>query len=96
MKLKLMAVFDTASRAFLPPFAVATEAMALRQFRKVAEEQPKHDFCRYPDQYVLYVLGDWDNETGLISNLEQRTLGSLQVIVGQRELELGVDDHASE
>lgn len=89
MKLKLMAVFDQASKAFLAPFAVATEAMAVRQFSRVALEQPNHDFVRYAHQYNLYVLGSLDNETGVISEVEQRSLGSLQVIIGQGELSLG-------
>lgn len=83
MKLKLMAIFDQASRAFLPPFAVATEEIALRQFVKLPEEQPNHDLVRYADSYNLYVLGSFDNESGLISELEQRSLGSLQILMGK-------------
>lgn len=83
MKLKLMAIFDQASRAFLPPFAVATEEIALRQFVRLPEEQPNHDLVRYAESYNLYVLGSFDNESGLISELEQRSLGSLQVLMGK-------------
>jgi len=92
MKLKLMAVFDVAARAFHAPFVVATEAIAVRQFARVAEDQPTHDYVKYGDQYTLYVLGSFDNENGLVSEVEQRSLGSLQVICGQRELPLAVKE----
>lgn len=86
MKLEVMAIFDVACRAFLPPFVVASEAIALRQFLQLAETQPKHDFVRFSHQYTLYRLGEWDNETGRFSNLEPEGLGTLQVLMGQRDL----------
>lgn len=92
MKLKVMAVFDQAAKAFHNPFVVATEEIGVRQFARVMREQPAHDFVRYADQHNLYVLGSFDNETGVISQVEQRSLGSLQVIVNQHELTLEEKD----
>lgn len=80
MKVKVMAVFDQASCAFLPPFCVASREMALRQFSRVISEQPKHDFALYPDQYTLYELGTFDNEFGTFSDLTPTSLGTIQVI----------------
>lgn len=80
MKLKLMAIYDTASKAFLPPFAVASLEVCLRQIVKVTQEQPNHDFARYGDQYVLYELADWDNESGELVDRGQISIGSLLVI----------------
>lgn len=79
MKLKMLSIYDQASKAFLPPFVVATVDIALRQLVKVMQEQPKHDFVLFGDQYTLYELGDWDNETGVFSEY-QVSLGSLQVL----------------
>jgi len=92
MKLEMMAIYDQASKAFLPPMFVASEAIALRQIRHLAGKQPDHDFVVFADQYTLYKFGEWDNETGVFSAQEMRSLGSLQVIVNRRELNLGGTD----
>lgn len=80
MKLKLMAIYDSAAKAFHAPFAVASTAIALRQLVRVMEEQPNHDFSKFGDQYVLFELGEWDNETGALTDLGQVSIGSLLVI----------------
>lgn len=80
MKLELFAIYDSAAKAFLPPFVAASESVVLRQLVKVMEEQPNHDFVRYSDQYVLYQLAHWDNESGELHDLGQISIGSLLVI----------------
>ena len=86
MRLEVMAVFDQAAKAFLPPFFVASEAMAVRQFVLLAESQPKHDFVRFGDQFTLYRFGSWDNETGQFGAMSPVSLGSLYVICQLRDL----------
>lgn len=83
MKLKMMAIFDSASRAYLPPFAVATTAIALRQIRDLGAKQPEHDFVRHGDQFFLCEVGEWDNESGRISSSDEapRSLGTMLSII---------------
>lgn len=88
MKLEMMAIFDQAAKAFLPPFCVASEAIALRQLRALGQEQPKHDFVRFSDQYTLYFLGTFDNESGKVFATGPSSLGTLQVIFSLGELPL--------
>jgi len=88
MKLNLMAIYDAAAKAYLPPFCVASEAIAIRQLRSVSIEQPKHDFVRYSDQYFLFHLGFFDNETGKVTEGLPDSLGSLKVIFGLGDLNL--------
>lgn len=80
MKLKMFAIYDNAAKAFLAPFVVATTEMCLRQFVKQLQGDPDHDFVRFGDQYVLYELAEWDNESGEIFDHGQVSLGSLQVL----------------
>jgi len=80
MKLKLMAIYDSAAKAFLPPFCVASEALAVRQFQSLSAKQPEHDFVKYADQYVLFELGEFENEFGVIEPCPARSLGSLFAI----------------
>lgn len=81
MKLKMMAVYDSASAAYLPPFVVATTAMALRQIRDVGLKQPDHDFVRHGDQFVLFDLGSFDNESGEIVVSAPVSLGTMLSIM---------------
>lgn len=85
MKLRLMAIFDSASAAYLPPFAVATPAMALRHLRDVAAKQPEHDFVRHGDQFTLFEVGSWDNETGEVKGQEPESFGTMQSIIARKE-----------
>jgi len=89
MKLDMMAIYDQASRAFLPPFFVASEALAMRELRDLSLKNPDHNFVRHADQYTLFLLGDFDNETGLTTvKSSPSSLGTLQVIFNLRELPL--------
>jgi len=92
MKLEMMAIYDSASRAFLPPFTVASEEIALRQFKVLAQEQPKHDFVRFGHQYTLYRVGAFDNETGKITVSNPDALGTLQALVNLGDLPLSAKE----
>lgn len=85
MKLCMMAVFDSASAAFLPPFVVATPMMALRQIRDQAARQPDHDFVRHADQFTLFQVGSWDNESGDVKGCAPQSMGTMQSILAKRE-----------
>lgn len=85
MKLRLMAIFDSASAAYLPPFAVATPSMALRQIREVAATRPEHDFVRHGDQFTLFEVGSWNNETGEVKGMEPESFGTMQSIIARQE-----------
>lgn len=85
MKLEMMAIYDSAAKAFLPPFCVASEALAIRQFRVLGEKQPDHDFVKFADQYVLFRVGEFENEFGVIEPCPAKSLGTLLAIIGKGE-----------
>ncbi len=65
---KVVAIRDRAVDAFLRPFMVAHIGQAKRQFRdeinRVAQDNPMH---KHPDDYDLYELCEFDDNTGLFS-----------------------------
>lgn len=65
MKLGIYAVRDRAADAWLPPFFLPTDSMALREFEYCAKE-PNHKFCQHKVDFSLYKLGEFDDATGLI------------------------------
>lgn len=69
MKLLLFTVFDSATRLFLEPFEAKTIESALRTFRAVVNREG-HQFNLYPDDYTLFVVGEFDQESGLLTAYE--------------------------
>lgn len=61
---KIFSVYDKAAKAYLPPFFMHEEAMAQRAFSGQASDSSTQ-VGRFPQDYVLMRLGEWDDQTGL-------------------------------
>jgi hypothetical protein len=66
MKSKLYSVYDVKVCFFFPPFAKTNDYDALRVFLHL-KGQPGSDFNRFPQDYQLYHIGEFNDETGLVS-----------------------------
>lgn len=66
---KIFAVYDAAAKAYLAPFQLPREEMALRAFRDVINS-PNHELANHPEDYTLFLLGEFDNRTGQHINNE--------------------------
>jgi len=66
MKLNVYSIRDTKSETFAPPFLQKTNGEAERSFRQLANDE-KSQICRYPEDYDLYLLGEYDDNTGKLS-----------------------------
>ena len=62
MKLKVFSVYDSKAEAYLPPFFLPQSAMAIRTFSDCANSMD-HQFGRHPEDYTLFLLGEWDDGT---------------------------------
>lgn len=62
MKLKVFSVYDVKAQAYLPPFFLPRTEMAVRVFSDSAND-PTHMFCKHPEDFHLFELGEWDGET---------------------------------
>lgn len=60
---KIFCIHDAAAAAHITPFFMPTEAMAERVFKRMVND-PDHQFGVAPQDYTLYSLGYWDDETG--------------------------------
>ena len=63
MKHIVCAVYDAAVGQYLPPFFQRSKMEALRAFQS-AVNNPDHDFGKFPDDFSLHALGEWDAENG--------------------------------
>lgn len=65
MKLRVYSVRDIKADAFAPPFFLGRDEVAARSFSDAIHD-PKHPMASHPEDYELYCLGDFDDETGRI------------------------------
>ena len=68
MKHKIFSIYDTKAEAYLPPFFVHQEALALRAFSDAVNTEG-HQFNMHPGDYTLFNIGAWDdNDCKIITN----------------------------
>ncbi len=64
----LFCVYDVVQNCYMPPFISPTVAGAKRAMSEVSND-PKSLLNKYPDDYVLYLVGTFEKSTGKISGL---------------------------
>lgn len=71
MKLVIVSVKDLAADAFARPFYVQSIGMALRSFMdEVNREDANNTMYHHPDDFALYHLGEFDDNTCKFDLLE--------------------------
>lgn len=66
MKLKVFSIFDHKAKAFMQPFYQQTEGLAIRAFTSAVND-PSTQFNKYPEDFVLYCHGVWDDAVGMFT-----------------------------
>lgn len=66
MKIKLFCIHDVKAEAYLPPFHLNNEAMAIRTFADTVNDS-KHPFSLHPEDYTLFELGSYEDDNGKIT-----------------------------
>jgi len=68
-KVIVVAVKDRALDAFGRPFFTPTVGVAMRSFQDELNRQAEDNaMAKHPDDYDLFQLGTWDEETGEFEN----------------------------
>lgn len=63
MSVKLVfSVFDCKAQAFLTPIFCPTRGVAVRMFQAAVVDEG-HDFHRFAEDYTLFELGDFDEQS---------------------------------
>lgn len=66
---KMYSIFDEKAQVFNTPFACRNEAIAIRSFTDICSERGGM-VSKYPEDFKLYYLGDFDDLKGTISALD--------------------------
>jgi hypothetical protein len=69
MKYAVCAVKDRAVNAFNRPIYVPTVGVAIRSFTDEVNRKDS-ELANHPEDYDLYELGSWDDETAIYTSLE--------------------------
>ncbi|WNK13720.1 MAG: nonstructural protein [Microvirus sp.] len=68
-------VYDTKSAIFANPFVSQNKMTALRDFQQAAND-PQSQISNYPEDFILFEIGTFDENTGSISPMLPVNLGS--------------------
>ena len=85
MIVSVYTVFDKKAGAFLQPFFIQNDSLAVRAIRDVMADK-EHSFYRYAEDYQLFQAGEFCDQTGVFI-----CLSDAMPIVGLLELRGKID-----
>ncbi|AKI26893.1 DNA binding protein VP5 [Gokushovirinae Bog8989_22] len=72
MRILLFAIYDKKANTYHKPFCEASTAAAERSFHFMVNDPNPHNLIyAFPDDYCLYYLGVFEDDTGVLSPLSQ-------------------------
>lgn len=70
----LVSIYDKAADAYSKPAAMPAKGVAIRAFSdEINRADPNNALYNHPDDYELYVLGEWEDSTGEFKILNKPT-----------------------
>lgn len=84
MNLKAFTVYDEKAHAYITPFFMHHEGMALRTFMNMVND-PDHQFGLNPEDYTLYYIGEFDDMAGTLIPLPKEELGNGRYLKDKQE-----------
>lgn len=84
MLLKMFSMYDAKAEIFNNPFFKSTPGEAERDFRTAVNDPKSGHLHQYPEDYDLFFLGEYDDQTGKINALQtpQHVVKALQLKEG--------------
>ena len=77
---KVFCIFDSAAKAYLPPFVLPETAMAVRTFSTCCNSDD-HQFGAHPADYTLFTCGTWDDAIGMYATVSPtKVCNGLEVV----------------
>lgn len=75
MKLNVYVVHDAKAEAYMSPFFLGTDAVAIRGFSD-AISNPETPFGKHPSDYTLFCIGEYSEIKGEITPCPARPIGN--------------------
>lgn len=78
--MEMFTIRDSKAEAYLSPFMAPTIAVAIRIISDTARD-PKSLFFSHPEDYQLFKIGEFDEQTGIIKGVPHTPIGQLLDLV---------------
>lgn len=75
MILKIFSVYDSKTLAYMTPFFSTTPGSAIRSFSDAAASEGSI-VAQHPEDFSLFMIGEFDDKTGAITSHEPHALGN--------------------
>lgn len=75
MKQNVYSIFDEKGKGFMQPFFLQNNKVAIRTFANLVNSEG-HNFNANPEDYTLYLLGEFDVDNGKIESVQREMLGN--------------------
>lgn len=80
MLMKVFSIYDVKAGAFITPFFLPTQGMAVRTFIDCCNDE-NHAFGQHPEDYSLFVLAEFDNVHGtFVDTTSKIVLNGLEAV----------------
>jgi len=89
VKLNVYSIFDSAAGAYVTPFFMHSDGLAIRVFQSNINGKDQSQMSMYPDQFTLYKIGVFDDTEGSINRIDPLSLGNG---IGYQDSNLGPAD----
>ena len=90
MKHQVFSIFDIAANSYARPFFLPANGIAIRVFTDLAVNA-ETDVGKHPKDYTLYNIGEFDDQTGELTNKEPKLplLSGLEAVASSRQITPG-------
>lgn len=86
MKLNFYSIYDVATGAYMRPFLMPADAAAERAFKGLALDA-EHDIGKHPEDYTLFKVGIFDDNTGQIIAFDpEKVVTALALVSASRNI----------
>lgn len=75
MKLLAFTVYDSKAEAYLRPFFAGNRGQAMRSFGDACNDA-SHEFNKHAEDYTLFYIGAFNEESGMLEPDQMSTLGN--------------------
>lgn len=72
-KLQMFCIYDCKMELYLSPFTAINAAVAAREF-ETAVMTPNHNFNQHPDDYSLWEIGEFDQQSAAVGSAVLRNV----------------------
>jgi hypothetical protein len=76
MILNTYSIYDSAAKAYIQPFFMHNDGLAIRAFQGNVNSTEENNISKYPDQFTLYKIGTFDDQTATITPEDPISLGN--------------------